>query len=167
MRPASLRRAFLGAIVALASCSEPTGLPRAIRTPGTFSASFLGADLTGSATIAYDEYVGEVIRLSESGGFSLIEIAVGPSILSPALSVVGPRDVPSDYVRFVRFTIGGDAPIVRTYQVVGGSYAGRISAEGTQLQMDVRLRLLEFGLDESSQADVRFRGSAWATSPGL
>lgn len=167
MIPQSLRLGLLAAAVALGSCSEPTGLPRAVRTPGTFAASFFGADLTGSAMHDYDASLGEVIRLTQTGGFSRIEIAVGPSPDLPTVSIDEPRDIPPDYVRFIRFTVGGDAPIIRTYQIVRGSYDGRISAEGTRIQMDVRLRLLEFGLDQSTQPEVRLRASAWAALTGL
>ncbi len=163
----TIRLGLIAAAMTIASCSEPTGLPRAVRTPGTFSASFLGADLTGSATHDYDVSLGDVLRLTETGGFSVIEIAVGPTPELPSVSIAEPRDIPPDFIRFVRLTVGGDAPIIRTYQIVRGSYEGRIGAGGTQIQMDLRLRLLEFGLDDSTQPEIRLRGSAWAALTGL
>jgi hypothetical protein len=149
----------------LLACSEPTGLPAGVRTPGTFAASFIGARLNGDARIQVDASEGEVIRLSETGSERVIEIAVGENPAAPTLSVLPPRDLPANYVRWVRLTVGGDAPIIRTYQLMGGSYEGRIGPEGTQMQMDLRLRLIEIGLITSTPSEVRLRGSVWGVWP--
>lgn len=163
----ALRLPCFALAMSLLACAEPTGLPAGVRTPGTFAASFIGIQLDGDALIQIDASAGEIIRLSDTGSDRVVEIAVGESPAAPALSVLPPRDIPANYVRWIRLTVGGDAPIIRTYLPVGGSYEGRIGAEGTQLQMDLRLRLLEFGLDASTPSEVRLRGSVWGVWPGF
>lgn len=179
MRVQSLFRAPALLALLLVGCSEPTGLPRAVNTPGAFSLALPDGAWAGTAHLEFRESEGEIIVLTETEFGRRIEIAVGRDPNDPSLSELPTRSVPTDYVRWVRVVMPDDPPASLMFLPLrGSSYEGIAGTSGTRLQLDLRLRLWtnELAVVDGASAitplgdtaaEFRVRGALWAVWPPM